>query len=696
MSIRNLTLVGSLTCAILPTLILAIGSLMAIRAWTFNEEVDRATSHAHYLGQLLEQNLSSERRGVEAAAAAIGLFDAPSTAEITGILTSYREAHPMIDSALFIDLRGRVSAAFPAIADDGKSRIGADVSDRAYFREAVGQEISTITRDILLGKVSQRRLAILATPVYDANNTLIGVAAGTLWVRDLREQIEQFGYGATGQAAVVTEAGSIIAHGMGELSRDRQDITDLPIWTLVNQSESGPLQDYSDAQGRARFGGYATVPSVGWKIWVSRNSDEIEQVIVDSYLSEIIWVALAIALSVALSVFLTRLIANPLDVVRQTTTRIAGGELSHRAPEQGAAEVIELATSVNRMAAELERNIMEERESKASLERSVEEFASLAGRVASGDLTARVSEDHDGALGELGGSLNRMTESLAGLVSDIQDAVKHIASASSEILAATSQQVSATAEEATAVRQTAATVSEVRQASELATRKARTVSEMSQKMANTAESGRTSVEESIQSSDASKQQMEALAERILAFSEQAEAIAEINATVGELAEQSNLLAVNAGIEAAKAGEAGKGFAFVAGEVKALAERSKEATVQVRKIVVDLQKSAQSTVIAAEQGVKAAESGADAAKRSGESIGALSTSVTDASQAAQQIMATSQQHEAGMDQIVAAIQDIEQSSAQTVSAMQQVEAAAKDLNQLAQRLSDNVRSSIQSD
>jgi methyl-accepting chemotaxis protein len=187
--------------------------------------------------------------------------------------------------------------------------------------------------------------------------------------------------------------------------------------------------------------------------------------------------------------------------------------------------------------------------------------------------------------------------------------------------------------------------------------------------------------------------METLAERILTFSEQAESIAEINATVGELAEQSNLLAVNAGIEAAKAGEAGKGFAVVALEVKGLAERCKEATVQVRKIVMELQKSAQTTVMAAEQGVKAAESGVTVAQRSGDAIGLLANSVTEASQAAQQIMAAAEQQEAGMDQIALAIQNIEQSSAQTVAAMQQVERATKDLNDLAQRLSTTVDRSV---
>ena len=384
---------------------------------------------------------------------------------------------------------------------------------------------------------------------------------------------------------------------------------------------------------------------------------------------------------------------RPIDALRLTAGRIAEGNLSERAPLAGPSEVVELSKTVNKMAEELERSFNTERASKEKLERSVQEFAGLAARVAAGDLTARVSEGQDGALGDLGTGLNRMTSSLAQLVTEIRGAVKSVAAAASEILAATSQQVSATAEEATAVRQTATTVAEVRQTAEASARRTRMVAEMAQKVAATAEDGRKSVEDSIKGSDAAKVRMEALAERILSFSEQAEAIADINATVGELAEQSNLLAVNASIEAAKAGEAGKGFAVVAAEVKGLAERCKDATGQVRRIVIELQKSAQTTVLAAEQGVKAAESGALTAQRSGEAIGALTTNVTEASQAAQQIMAAAEQQEAGMDQIALAIQNIEQSSAQTVAAMQQVERATKDLNELAQRLTEQVQNSV---
>lgn len=268
----------------------------------------------------------------------------------------------------------------------------------------------------------------------------------------------------------------------------------------------------------------------------------------------------------------------------------------------------------------------------------------------------------------------------------LRESIAQLSSSSAEILATTTQVASGAAETAAAVSETTATVEEVKQTAQHASQKAQYVSDTAQKASNVSQAGRQAVDEAIQGMRRIQEQMESIAGSIVQLSEQSHAIGEIIATVNDLAEQSNLLAVNAAIEATRAGEQGKSFSVVAQEIKSLAEQSRQATSQVRRILGDIQKATNVAVLATEQGNKAVEAGVKQSGETGESIRLLSASINEAAQAATQIAASSQQQMVGMDQIVLAMNNIKQASEQNVLGTKQAELAAQGLYEMGGKLS----------
>ena len=325
-----------------------------------------------------------------------------------------------------------------------------------------------------------------------------------------------------------------------------------------------------------------------------------------------------------------------------------------------------------------------------SISRPLSDFIRFAERVGKGDLTQRAQSTNTDELGSLGKSLNEMVVGLTELTGQTRTATQNLRSASSEILASTQQQVASMTEQTAAVQETSSTMEEISESGTQVAERAKEVSAAAEATSSHTQSGLTAVQAMTRAMDSIREQAQSVAENIVSLSEKTQVVEEIIATVNDIAERSHLLALNASIEAAAAGESGRSFSVVAQEMKNLADQAKDATVQVRAILGEIQKGINTSVMLTEEALKRVESGKDQADVAEKNIQQLGTSIQESVKAFQQIVAATNQQQIGFDQVAQALKNITQSIDQAASGNRQLEGAAANLSALSQQLEQAIQ------
>jgi methyl-accepting chemotaxis protein len=316
-------------------------------------------------------------------------------------------------------------------------------------------------------------------------------------------------------------------------------------------------------------------------------------------------------------------------------------------------------------------------------------FIQFAGHVGEGDLTQQVKTSGGDELGKLGEHLNRMVEGLKQVAGQTRLTTGNLNSSAAEILASTQQQAAGTSEQSAAILQTTSTMEEVTRSGVQISERARQVASSAEATSAASLSGLQAVENTARNMESIRDQAEAVAENVVALSEKTQAIGDIISTVNDLAEQSHLLSLNAAIEAAAAGEHGRTFSVIAGEVKNLADQSRDATVQVRAILSDIQKGINTSVMLTEEAVKRVDSGKQQADMADRVIREMTEGIQQSVQAFQQIVAAANQQQVGFSQVMQAVREIGQASLQTAASTSQLEKEAVNLTVLGQQLRQSV-------
>ena len=222
--------------------------------------------------------------------------------------------------------------------------------------------------------------------------------------------------------------------------------------------------------------------------------------------------------------------------------------------------------------------------------RRIGEAVAASRRVSQGDLSGTVDMRGGDETGQLLRDVGAMTASLKAIVSQVKRASFDLNATDRQLTAAGNQQEAAiaslgasTSEAAVASRQIAVTGRELLD----------TMGEVASVAADTAhvaDAGRENLSEVGDTMAHLEQSTTEFAERLATIRQRAEDINMVITTITKVADQTNLLSINAAIEAEKAGDYGQGFIVVAREIRRLADQTAVATLDIERLVEQMQEA----------------------------------------------------------------------------------------------------------
>jgi methyl-accepting chemotaxis protein len=197
--------------------------------------------------------------------------------------------------------------------------------------------------------------------------------------------------------------------------------------------------------------------------------------------------------------------------------------------------------------------------------------------------------------------LAKFIVNLADVIHEIRGESDHLKQGSASLAVQMGESAGAVEESANQIEQMASSIDQVALTSTTLSESAMQVSDTTSRVLAILEQGNSASNTSQHTIEDFANEVTAMAAELALLQEECSRIGSVLEVIRGIADQTNLLALNAAIEAARAGEQGRGFAVVADEVRALAHRTQESTVEIHSMVEGLQEKSTNAVNAISRG-----------------------------------------------------------------------------------------------
>lgn len=272
-----------------------------------------------------------------------------------------------------------------------------------------------------------------------------------------------------------------------------------------------------------------------------------------------------------------------------------------------------------------------------SLERRMDDIAT-----GEGDLTMEIPVTGKDEISRLGGSFNLFMAKIRDLIRQVEASSEALNARADQQRTVSQRTLNATHEQQRASEHLEQAFDKLNQTVDEITDNAGNAFKGSQLAQDASTRGQTLMEENLQAIGRLSEHYTGASKVISELAEQSRQAGSILNVIQEVSEQTNLLALNAAIEAARAGDHGRGFAVVAEEVRGLAMRTQESTVEIHSLLETLRARANDAVQRIEEGSTQLQENTQITEKTASALAEINQAINDISQQNQMIATSTEE------------------------------------------------------